>query len=78
MLSIASNQALTQVGSGTPMGDLMRRYWQPIMLSREGEKPDGDPIRIRILGEDLVAFRDTKGRGGLISEWCPHRLTSLF
>ena len=60
------------------MGDLMRRYWQPIMLSREVEKPDGDPIRIRILGEDLVAFRDTKGRVGLISEWCPHRLTSLF
>ena len=78
MLSVESNQALTQVGPGTPMGDLMRRYWQPVMLSREVENPDGDPIRIRILGEDLVAFRDTKGRVGLISEWCPHRLTSLF
>jgi len=60
------------------MGDLMRRYWQPILLSREVAEPDGDPIRVRILGEDLVAFRDTSGRVGLIAEWCPHRLTSLF
>ena len=60
------------------MGDLMRRYWQPVLLSREVEKPDGDPIRIRILGEDLVAFRDTSNRVGIIAEWCPHRLTSMF
>jgi phthalate 4,5-dioxygenase oxygenase subunit len=60
------------------MGELMRRYWQPILLSREVANPDGDPIRVRILGEDLVAFRDTRGRVGLVGEWCPHRLTSMF
>jgi phenylpropionate dioxygenase-like ring-hydroxylating dioxygenase large terminal subunit len=78
MLSAADNEKLTRVGPGTPMGKLMRRYWQPVLLSREVEKPDGDPIRVRILGEDLVAFRDTSGRVGLVGEWCPHRLTSLF
>ena len=78
MLSVKDNETLTRVGPGTPMGDLMRRYWQPILLSREVAEPDGDPIRVRILGEDLVAFRDTSGRVGLISEWCPHRLTSMF
>ena len=78
MLSVVDNQALTQVGPGTPMGDLMRRYWQPVLLSREVAEPDGDPIRVRILGEDLVAFRDMSGQVGLISEWCPHRLTSMF
>jgi len=56
----------------------MRRYWQPVLLSREVADNDGDPIRVRILSEALVAFRDTSGRVGLISEWCPHRLTSLF
>ena len=78
MLSVKDNEAITQVGPGTPMGDLMRRYWHPVLLSREVAEPDGDPIRVRILGEDLVAFRDTSGRVGLISEWCPHRLTSMF
>ncbi len=78
MLSVANNEAITRVGPGTPMGELMRRYWQPILLSHEVAEPDGDPIRLRILGEDLVAFRDTSGKVGLISEWCPHRLTSLF
>jgi phthalate 4,5-dioxygenase oxygenase subunit len=78
MLSVADNEAVTRVGPGTPMGDLIRRYWQPVLLAREVAEADGDPIRVRILGEDLVAFRDTSGRVGLISEWCPHRLTSLF
>ena len=78
MLSVANNEAITKVGPGTPMGNLMRRYWQPILLSREVAEPDGDPLRVRILGENLVAFRDTSGRVGLISERCPHRLTSLF
>ena len=76
MLSVKDNETITRVGLGTPMGDLMRRYWQPLLLSREVAEPDGDPIRVRILGEDLVAFRDTSGRVGLLSEWCPHRLTS--
>jgi phthalate 4,5-dioxygenase len=78
MLSTKDNEKLTRVGRGTPMGDLMRRYWQPVLLSREVADNDGDPIRVRILGEELVAFRDTSGRVGLISEWCPHRLTSMF
>ena len=78
MLSTKDNEKLTRVGPGTPMGDLMRRYWQPVLLSREVADNDGDPIRVRILGEDLVAFRDTSSRVGLISEWCPHRLTSMF
>ena len=78
MLSVADNEKLTKVGPGTPMGNLMRRYWQPVLLSREVADNDGDPIRVRILGEELVAFRDTSGRVGLISEWCPHRLTSMF
>ena len=69
---------LTHVGAGTPCGEYMRRYWQPVLLSREVADNDGDPIRVRILGEELVAFRDTSGRVGLISEWCPHRLTSMF
>ena len=78
MLSATDNEKLTRVGPGTPMGELMRRYWQPVLLSWEVAEPDGDPIRVRILGEDLVAYRDTSGRVGLLSEWCPHRRTSLF
>ena len=78
MLSTTDNEKLTQIGPRTPMGDLMRRYWQPVLLAREVADPDGDPIRVRILGEDLVAFRDTSGRVGLISEWCAHRRTSMF
>jgi phthalate 4,5-dioxygenase oxygenase subunit len=78
MLSVADNEKLTKVGPGTPMGNLMRRYWQPVLLTREVADNDGDPIRVRILSEDLIAFRDTSGRVGLMTEWCPHRLTSLF
>ena len=78
MLSAADNEALTRVGPGTPMGELMRRYWHPVLLSWELAEPDSDPLRVRVLGEDLVAFRDTSGRVGLLSEWCAHRLTSLF
>ena len=78
MLSVADNEALTRVGPGTPMGALMRRYWQPALLSWELAKPDCDPKRVRLLGEDLVAFRDTQGRVGLLGEFCPHRLTSLY
>ena len=78
MLSVENNEAITRVGPGTPMGELMRRYWQPVLMSREVAEPDCDPLRVRILGESLVAFRDTSGRVGLLSEWCPHRLTSLY
>jgi phenylpropionate dioxygenase-like ring-hydroxylating dioxygenase large terminal subunit len=60
------------------MGELMRRYWQPVLLSWELPEPDCPPVRVRILGEDLVAFRATSGRVGLLDEWCPHRRTSLW
>jgi phenylpropionate dioxygenase-like ring-hydroxylating dioxygenase large terminal subunit len=59
------------------MGELIRRYWFPALLSSEIAAPDGAPVRIRLLGEDLVAFRDTAGRVGLLEEQCPHRRASL-
>jgi phthalate 4,5-dioxygenase oxygenase subunit len=77
MLSREENQLLTRVGPGTPMGDVMRRYWLPVLLSRELPGPDGAPMRVRLLGEDLVAFRDSQGRLGLVQANCPHRGTPL-
>ena len=78
MLSREDNEILTRVGPGTMMGDLLRRYWIPACLSSEIAEPDGPPLRVRLLGEDLVAFRDTAGSVGLIEESCPHRGASLF
>ncbi|HTI85341.1 MAG TPA: Rieske 2Fe-2S domain-containing protein [Alphaproteobacteria bacterium] len=78
MLSREDNELLTRVGAGTPMGDLMRRYWIPAAFSDQVAKPDSPPIRVRLLGEDLVLFRDTQGRVGLVDEKCPHRTASLF
>ena len=78
MLSAEDNETLTRVGPGTPMGNLLRRYWIPACLSSEIGQPDGAPARVRLLGEDLVAFRDTRGAVGLIEERCPHRGASLF
>src|SRR5690554_4471185 len=60
------------------MGELMRRYWMPVLLSSEISEPDGPPVRVQILGEKLLGFRDTEGRAGLISEFCSHRGVSLF
>jgi phenylpropionate dioxygenase-like ring-hydroxylating dioxygenase large terminal subunit len=60
------------------MGELMRRYWVPAMLSRELPSPDCDPVRVRLLGEQLIGFRDTNGKPGLIQNNCPHRGASLF
>ena len=77
MLTAEENILLTQTGPGTPMGDLMRRYWLPALLTAELPEPDGDPQQVRLLGEDLVAFRDTRGRVGLLAEYCPHRGASL-
>lgn len=77
MLSAEDNQMLTRVGPGTPMGELMRRFWIPALLSEELPENDGTPVRVRLLGEDLVAFRDSLGRIGLLDEHCPHRGTSL-
>ncbi|MFD1522883.1 Rieske 2Fe-2S domain-containing protein [Pseudonocardia yunnanensis] len=78
MLSTEDNELLTRVGPGTPMGELLRRYWTPALLVSEVPAPDSDPVRVRLLGEDLVAFRDTNGRVGLVQENCPHRGASLY
>jgi phthalate 4,5-dioxygenase len=78
MLSREDNALLTRVERGTPMGTTMRRYWIPALLAREVPEPDGAPVRVRLLGEDLVAFRDTRGQIGLLDESCPHRRASLF
>ena len=78
MLNKADNDLLTQVENDAPLGKLMRRYWLPACMSQELPEPDGDPIRVRILGENLVAFRDTQGRVGVMDELCPHRRASLF
>jgi phenylpropionate dioxygenase-like ring-hydroxylating dioxygenase large terminal subunit len=78
MLSREDNELLTRVGPDTAMGATMRRYWIPAVLSREVAEPDGAPVRVRLLGEDLLAFRDSAGQIGLIDEFCPHRRVSLF
>jgi len=78
MLSREENELLCRVGPGTAMGRTMRMYWIPALLSQEIAEPDGPPVRVRLLGEDLVAFRDTEGRIGLLDELCPHRLASLW
>ena len=61
------SQDLTRVGPGTPMGNLMRQYWVPAMLSSELAGPDSDPVRVLLLGENLIAFRDTTGTVGLLA-----------
>ena len=78
MLTREQNELLTRVGPGTPMGETLRRYWIPALLDWELPAPDCPPLRLRLLGEDLVAFRDTSGRVGVLDERCPHRLTSLW
>ena len=78
MLSREENELLTRVGPGTPMGNVMRQYWQPVLLGSELPDQDGPPLRVRLLGEDLVAFRDTQGRVGLLGANCPHRGAPLF
>src|SRR2546429_6393889 len=78
MLSREDNELLTRIGPGTPMGKLMREYWQPVLLSSELPDPDGAPLRVRALGEDLIAFRDSAGKVGLLGANCPHRGAPLF
>ena len=72
-----ANDTLTRVGRGTPMGELFRRFWLPALLSSE-LTADGAPVRLRILGEDLIAFRDTTGRIGILDAYCSHRRAPLF
>ncbi|MEQ1807432.1 MAG: Rieske 2Fe-2S domain-containing protein, partial [Burkholderiaceae bacterium] len=71
-------ELLTRTGPGTAMGTLLRRYWVPILGSSEIKDPDGAQQRVQILGEKLIAFRDTTGAPGLIDEFCTHRGASLF
>jgi phthalate 4,5-dioxygenase len=78
MLSREDNELLCRVGRGTEMGDLLRQYWLPFLPSTELPEPDGAPKKVRLLGEDLVAFRDTRGDVGLMAANCPHRGASLF
>jgi phenylpropionate dioxygenase-like ring-hydroxylating dioxygenase large terminal subunit len=78
MLSAADNAILTETGADRPMGRLFRRFWLPVALSRELPEPDGAPLRLRVMGEDLVAFRDSAGRVGLLARRCPHRGADLF
>jgi phthalate 4,5-dioxygenase len=78
MLPPQENELITRIGQGTPMGNTMRRYWIPACLTSEIAEADSPPVRVRLLGEDLVAFRDSDGRIGLIDEFCPHRRVSLF
>jgi phenylpropionate dioxygenase-like ring-hydroxylating dioxygenase large terminal subunit len=78
MLSRNDNELLTRVGRGTPMGELLRRFWFPALLEAELPTPDGPPVRLRLLGEDLVAFRDSDGRIGILDAYCAHRRAQLF
>jgi phenylpropionate dioxygenase-like ring-hydroxylating dioxygenase large terminal subunit len=78
MLTSEQNETLTRVGPGTAAGRLMRRYWVPALLSWELAEPDCPPVEVRLLGEDLVAFRATDGSVGLVSAYCAHRRVSLF
>ncbi|GAB7389181.1 Rieske 2Fe-2S domain-containing protein [Bacillaceae bacterium] len=78
MLKREDNERLCRVGPGTPMGEVFRRYWIAALLSEELPEPDCPPVRLRLLGEDLVAFRDTNGRVGILDAYCPHRRAHLF
>ncbi len=78
MLTKARNDLLTQTGPGTPMGDLFRCYWHPALLAEELPEPDCPPVRVQLLSERLIAFRDTQNRLGLIDEFCAHRGVSLW
>ena len=70
MLSPEENRLITQVGPGTPMGNLFRRHWLPALLSSELPEADSAPVRLRLLGEDLVAFRTTSGQVGVMDTYC--------
>jgi phthalate 4,5-dioxygenase len=74
----AEHELLAKTGPGTAMGNLLRRYWVAALLSRELPEPAGSPLRVRLLGEDLIAFRDSSGRVGLLGEHCAHRGASLY
>ena len=76
MLTKTENERLTRVGPGTPMGEMLREFWTPAVRSASLEA-DGAPRRVRLLGQNFVAFRATDGRVGFLNEACPHRCASL-
>ena len=78
MLSVEENDMLTQTGPGTPMGDLFRRHWIPALLAEEIPSADCPPVRVTLLSEKLIAFRDSNGNPGLVDAYCPHRGAPLF
>src|SRR6058998_836180 len=78
MLSKQDNETLCRVGPGTLMGNLMRQYWIPAARSDELPSPDCPPLRVRLMGENLIAFRTTSGAVGLMQNSCPHRGASMF
>src|SRR6201990_2818646 len=77
MLTHAENETLCRVGRGTPMGNVMRRHWHPVATSDQLPTPDSDPLRVTLLGEKLVVFRDSAGNVGVLEENCMHRGASL-
>ncbi len=78
MLSSEHNELLTRTGPETPMGELFRRFWLPVMLSDEIPAADCPPVRVHALGEELLGFRDSDGRVALVDAYCPHRGAPLF
>lgn len=78
MLTKEQNDLLTLTGPGTPMGNVLRRYWVPAVMSEEVPEPDCPPVKVKLLGEELLAFRDTNGKVGIVQERCPHRQASLW
>src|SRR5688500_3755387 len=78
MLTITDHDIIVDTNRGQPMGELFRRFWLPVALSSELPGPDSVPLRVRIMGEDLIAFRDTDGRVGLVDAYCPHRGAPMF
>jgi len=72
-----NNEIMTRVGADTPMGNALRRFWMLALVSNELER-DGAPVRLRIMGEDLVSFRDTNGRVGIVDAYCRHKRAPLF
>ena len=77
MLTREENDLVTRVGPGTPLGDTLRRYWMPVCTSEQISGPDSPPLRVRLLGESFIAFRDTSGKVGVLDELCMHRGASL-
>jgi phthalate 4,5-dioxygenase oxygenase subunit len=77
MISREDNLLLCRAAGETPMAELMRRHWMPACLVEEVLEPDGPPVRVRLLGCNYVAFRDSEGRVGVLDERCPHRRASL-